>query len=107
VRSVMIEMDGYHLSPTQAIPQSDCINALALAGTGEETSTVPAKAKIVMFSATTDFYMKVNATASVPGDTVDGSASELYPAVRRVSPGDVLHLISNGTAGIVTIAYYS
>lgn len=85
----------------------DYVDARVLAASVEETHTVPAGAGIVVFSANTDFYARVGATAAVPGtDVTDGSAAELNPTGYRVSPGDVIHLIAPGTA-IVTLTFYA
>lgn len=70
-----------------ALPQSDT-NAVSLAASTAENITIPADATHVAFSATSDFYMKFNATATVPGDTTDGTAAELNPTVRRLILGD-------------------
>lgn len=107
MRSLRIEMDGYHLSPTQAIPQSDHINVRFLAAESAESEIVPAKAKIVLFSSTANFYLNTRAAAAIPtNDITDGSGPEYNPVARVVSPGDTLSLIASG-ACIVMMAYYS
>lgn len=111
MRSLKIELDGFHVSPTQAIPQSDHINALVLAAGVAESDTVPAKAKIVLFSATSNFYLNTRAAAVIP--TVDikeganpGTAPEYNPVARKVAPGDTLSIIAPEIC-IVMLAYYS
>lgn len=92
-----------------ALKQSDCINARVLAAGVAETFQVPAGSEVVVFSATGDFYAKIADTstdAAVPSaDVTDGSASELNPAVREVSPTGYISLIASA-ATIVTLAYY-
>lgn len=100
-------MDGYHSSPTHAIVQSDYIDVAFLVIDSAESFTVPAKANVVLFSSTSDFYLNVRATAVIPtGDITDGSGPEYNPVVRHVSPGDTLSLISSTTC-IVMLAFYS
>ena len=107
MRKLNIEMDGYHLSPTQAIVQSDYIDVAFLAADTAESFTVPAKAKIVLFSSTTNFYLNTRAVAVVPtGDISDGSGPEYNPIARQVSSGDTLSLIAS-TACIIMLAFYS
>jgi len=80
---------------TGLIPQSDFICVVKLDPNAEETFAVPEGAAAMLFSATTDFYCRVNAAAAVPSaDVTDGSASELNPTMRRVKTGDVWHFIS-------------
>lgn len=94
-----------------ALRQSDWINALALsAGGAAETQQAPAGARYVLFSANGDFYCRIAAAstaATVPGDTTDGSASELNPAMRYVAETDYISLISPAAgATIVTMMFY-
>lgn len=71
-----------------ALPQSDINVAFAAAGVAEAI-TIPAGSTHVAFSATSDFYMRFNATAAVPSaDVTDGTGSELNPTVRRLQLGD-------------------
>ena len=107
MRKLKIELDGYHSSATQAIPQSNYIDARVLAADTAESPEVPAKAKIVLFSSTGNFYLNTRAAAVIPsGDIIDGSAPELNPIARTVSPGDTLSVIAPA-ACIVILAYYS
>jgi hypothetical protein len=107
MRKLSIEMDGYHLTPTQAITQSDYINVAFLGVDTAESFTVPAKASIVLFSSDSNFYLNTRAAAVIPtGDIIDGSGPEYNPIVRRVSPGDSLSLISPA-ACIIMLAFYS
>lgn len=106
MRRLKIELDGYHSTAVPAIRASDYINARVLAAGVEESETVPTGARIVLFSSTSNFYLKVGATAAVPStDVTNGSGSELNPIARLVAAAEVLHLIAP-TACIVTMAYY-
>jgi len=88
------------------IPSSDYIDAEYLAAGTEGEATVPARAKLVLFSATADFYFILGDTVTVPAANIeDGTAGELNPVVRVVEPGDIIHLISPWTC-VVTMAYY-
>lgn len=107
MRKLNIKMDGYHLSPTQAIVQSDYIDISFLATGVAKSFTVPAKANTVLFSSTSNFYLNTRAAAVIPtGDITDGSGPEYNPIVRQVSPGDTLSLIAP-TACIIMLAFYS
>ncbi len=96
-----------------ALRQSDWIDARALsAGGAAETFQAPALARYVLFSANGDFYCRIKegstTTATVPGDTTDGSASELNPAMRFL-PGEqaYISLISPAAgATVVTMNFY-
>ena len=105
MRSLVIVPDANMDFPTWLAVQSDTINALSLAAGVAESSTVPAGAGKVLFGATGNYNVKVNGTATVPGDTTDGSASELNPMGYKVNPGDVISIIASA-ACIVTLAYY-
>ena len=107
MRKLNIEMDGYHSSPTQAIVQSNYIDVAFLAADTVESFTVPAKAKIVLFSSNANFYLNTRAAAVIPiGDITDGSGPEYNPIARQVSPGDTLSLIAPA-ACIIMLAFYS
>jgi len=88
------------------IGSSDYIDAAFLAATVEGTATVPARAGLVIMTATADFYFRYGATVAIPAaDVTDGSAGELNPMVRMVEAAAVLHFISPW-ACVVTLAYY-
>ena len=78
-----------------AVP-ADYTDAKALAANTAEAFTVPAGATVVRFSSATGFYANFTTTATVPGDTTDGSASAYIPA------GEVERYI-NGVAAISVI----
>lgn len=66
----------------------DYVDARVLAANTAESHTVPSGANYVVFSATGDFYVKYNGTASVPSsDVTDGTASELNPDTRFLGTG--------------------
>lgn len=88
------------------LPFSDAINALSLAANTAESITIPSGARYVIFSGTADFYVKSGGTATVPGDTTDGSASELNPTMRDLKDVTTLSVIS-ASACVVTAAFYS
>ena len=100
-----LSKDGNGLS-LDTIPFSDHIDVRVLSANTEETHTVPANANYVIFSLTTNTYVRNNATVIVPaGDITDGTGGDLNPSARSVTPGDVLHLISPA-ASVVTMAFY-
>lgn len=87
------------------IPPSDFVLSRALAADVAESFTVPAGAKYVVFSATGDFYANYSATATVPGDVTNGSASELNPTARDVSGVATISIIAQAIT-IVTASFY-
>ena len=106
MRKLNIELDGYHSSPTQAIRQSDFINVKFLGVDTAETETIPAGARIVLFSSTGNFYLNTRAAAVIPtGDVTDGSGPEYNPIARLLAAGETMSLISP-VACIVMMAYY-
>lgn len=80
---------------TYSIPFSDFINVHTLDAGIAETVTIPEGAKFILFSSSSDFYARVNGTASIPvNDVVDGSGSELNPVIRSLSGVDSLSVIA-------------
>jgi hypothetical protein len=91
------------------------VNALLLqTASTAESFTVPTlhdgvtKARYVVFSYTSNTYVNCYTTATVPGDTSDGSASELNPAAYEL-PQDVttISVISPVAGAIVTASFYA
>lgn len=86
--------------------------ARSLAASTAESISVPTvngvQARYVIFSSNCDFYVNGYTTATVPGDTTDGTASELNPAGYAI-PADVttLSVITAASSGIVTAAFYA
>lgn len=90
---------------------SDYINARSLAANTAERVTIPTGYNFVVFSATANYYVKVGdgtVTATVPGDTTDGTASELNPLAYLVNQeGTETHIsIISPDNCIVTLAFY-
>lgn len=87
-------------------PSADGVNALALAANVAKTVTIPTGANIVRIVATADIYIKsavaAGAAATVPGDTTDGTASELI----KTSGGaaEWRHLAGVGSLSVITAA---
>ncbi len=79
--------------------------AKALAASTAESFTVPAGAQFVNFSATTDFYANFTTTATVPGDTTDGSASVLNPGLRALEGATTISVIAAATC-IITAEFF-
>ena len=102
----LIIASGANGHPTFSIPTSDSINAVSLTANTAESITIPSGATYVMFSATDDFYANYTTTATVPTDTVDGSAAELNPIVRTLLSSDTISVISESTCK-VTATFYS
>ena len=89
-----------------AIPPSDHIDARSLGINSPEVHPVPDDADIVVFSATADFYANYDAAAAIPGDTVDGIASELNPVQRDVRGLSTIGLIAPASC-VITMSFYS
>lgn len=85
---------------------SDFVNSFTLAANVERLATVPTGASLVRFKCTENFYCKVDATAAVPADVSNGSASELNPTGYAVNPGQVIHIITAATVATITLSYY-
>jgi len=105
MRNFVIKSDGNGDFPTWLTRQSDYINAKLLAASVAETETVPANAGKVFFSCTGNYYVNTRGTAAIPGDTTDGSASDLNPVGYVVSPGESISVIAP-SACTLTMAYY-
>ena len=86
---------------------SKWVDAKVLAAGVAETITVPAAAKIVVFSADKNFYVNsCGGTAAVPAaDVADGSAAELNPSVRYVYGQGTMSVVS-AEACVLTLSYY-
>ena len=87
-------------------PIPSYVDSLQLAVGSAESFTVPDTAGYVIFSATDDFYANANATATVPGDVADGSASELNPVGYTVQGGETISIVSSATTAIITMSVY-
>lgn len=87
------------------LPPSDSVMARALAANTAESITIPADAKYVVLAGTVDFYARYGATAAVPTDTTDGTASELNPTMRYIKGKTYISVIAAADC-IVTAAFY-
>lgn len=91
---------------------SDYVDARALtSGGGAESLTVPDGAVFVVFSATGNFYARYEATAAVPADVSDGTASELNPTIRKLVKDDgstikTISLVTPDASIVVTASYF-
>lgn len=88
-----------------ALPPSNYVDAKNLAAGAAETLAIPADAKYAMFSSTGDFFAAYDATATVPGDTADGSAPELNPTMRYINGRRTISVIAPADCK-VTVSYY-
>jgi hypothetical protein len=71
------------------------------------SSTVP-PAKYVIFSGTGNYYVNLFTTATVPGDTTDGTASELNPTAYQLPANDVTTIsVISPVACVLTAAFYA
>ena len=97
---------GVNGLPTSALPAPNYVNAVSLGVATAESVTIPSGAKVAVFSSTGNFYANYAGTATVPGDTTDGTASELNPTVRELETGETISVISPAAA-VVTVAFYN
>ena len=82
------------------------VNAYVLAAGVGRGVTIPAGARIAVFSSNTNFYVNWLATAAVPlANITDGSAPELNPVARDVSGYTSFSVVSQD-ACVLTIAYF-
>lgn len=87
------------------LPPSDSVMARSLSANTAESITVPSGARYVVFACGADFYANYTTTATVPGDTTDGSASELNPTMRDVNGKTTISVISASNT-VITAAFY-
>lgn len=99
---------GYNEVPR---PFPAYVLAASLAASTAESFSVPTinghAAQFVVFSSNVDFYANGYATATVPGDTTDGTASELNPAGYQIPPEVTSISVIAPSAGVVTAAFYA
>lgn len=95
--------------PQGAMPVPAYVLARALAASTAEAMTVPAGAQYVfLIHNGTATYARFDATATVPGDTTDGTASMLIPATGlwvSLEGVTTVSVISAGTP-IVTATFF-
>ena len=90
-------------------PISQSVMARSLAASTAESITPPAGSRYVVLSYTHPTYVNCYTTATVPGDTTDGSASELNPSGYEFNPNELptISVISATAGAIVTAAFYA
>lgn len=93
------------------IPAS--VMAVSLAAGVAKSFTLPVTttgvpARYVIFSGTGNYYVNCYATATVPGDTTDGTGSELNPSAYQITPGEPVTIsVISAVACVVTAAFYA
>lgn len=96
---------GYNEIP-RPIPQS--VMSRALAASVAEDITPPAGSSYVIFSCTGNFYVQPYATATVPADVTDGTASELNPSGYEFNTNNLpTFSVIAPAACVITAAFYS
>lgn len=90
---------------------TDYINSLSLVGGVAERVAIPDGKTFVVFSCTTNYYVRVgnsSVTAAIPGDVSDGTASELNPLSYILhGNSEWTHLsVISASNSIVTLAFY-
>lgn len=85
-----------------ALPFSSYANAVSLAASTAETITAPAWGTRVLFSSNcANFFVKTGGTATVPGDTTDGTSSVANPTQRLINGGEAISIISAAACVVV------
>ena len=79
------------------LPSTDIYYGLLAANT-EQTVSVPTGAEFVIFTATNDYYVNYDLTASVPTGTISQAGGELNPILRYIGETSIIHIISPYTA---------
>jgi hypothetical protein len=110
----MPEIIEYRLSgDVNLLPYGDVIfpsqyvNTYVLAAGVVQGITIPADARVAVFTSTNNFYVNWLSTATAPtGNITDGSASELNPVARDVTGYAAFSMVAPADC-IVTIAYYA
>ena len=94
---------------TYARPPVTYVTNHVLAAATRESITVPAGAKVAIFSATADFFAKADdgsSNVAVPGsDVTDGTGQELNPTVWDVENVDTIGIIASATPTL-SICWY-
>ncbi len=90
---------------------TEYINSLSLVAGVAERMAIPSGKTFVVFSCTTNYYVRVggsSVTAAIPTDISDGTASELNPLSYILHGNDDWTHISIITASnaIVTMSFY-
>lgn len=91
---------------TSVLPISNYTLVLLLSAGVSKAVTVPAEARVVLFSATGNFWLSADSTPAVPAaDILDGTAPELNPSGRAVRAGQTLGLVAPA-ACTVSLSFY-
>jgi len=90
---------------------TEYINSLSLVGGVAERVPIPEGKTFVVFSCTTNYYVRVgnsSVAATIPSDITDGSASELNPLSYILHGNDSWTHISiiTGSNAIITMSFY-
>lgn len=105
MNTFLLELDGNGRG-TDIVPISTHTVVLLLAAGTGRALTVPVGAKVALFSATGNFWLKADAVPPLPvGDILDGSAPELNPAGRMVEGVSSLGVVAP-VACTLSIAFY-
>lgn len=95
---------GYNEIP-RPVPQS--VMSRSLAASTAEDITPPTDARYVVFSATANYYVNAFATATVPADVTNGTASELNPSGYSFNPNELpTFSVISPVACVITAAFY-
>ena len=114
IRILTVQGPEPFVSPRN-FPAADSVLARLLAAATAEAITVPGTgataAKYVCISATDDIFVSFTTTATVPGDTTDGTASVLLSKYKGehwffCNGVNTISVISSGTP-IVTASFYT
>ncbi len=90
-------------------PFSDYRDTKLMASGVARSFTVPDKGHKVFFKITPSgatFWVDDAKTAVIPSDVADGSAPEMNPAGRKVTPGQTLSVITSIAGAIVQAKYF-
>lgn len=89
-------------------PACTYVNNLVLAASTAESLTVPSDALGVILNYTTDTWVKVGGTATVPAaDITDGTGMQLSPSAMRGIAGKTISFITDTVGGgKVSAAFY-
>jgi len=91
---------------TTALMRSDASFAVTLAAGQAKTVAVPAEARVMLFNATGDVWVRFGGAAAVPSnDILDGSAPELNPVARAVAGVASIGLAAP-TACVANLVFY-
>lgn len=89
-------------------PISQSVMSRALAASVAEDITPPAGSSRVVFSATANFYVNAYATATVPADVTNGTASELNPSGYSFNVNELpTFSVISDVACVITAAFYA